>query len=352
MAEFLLATRLDPTQQRYMETLVQSAKSLLNALNDVLDFSKLETGRFELKSTSFDLHDLVQEVAGVMQARANEKGLTSGVDIAASCPRAVMGDAARVRQILMSLIEAALRMTQYGSVRLHVSAHETDGRLMLRFDVTDTGSGLSKAERERLFQPSVQTGHAGAGAQVTGLGLYIARRLAGLMGGELSCDSVVGQGTLYWFTLPTERVRVYIAPGHSDEALQVPLSGHVLVIEGNAVNRMLIGAYLDEFGLTYEMVDSGGSAIMALGAKSYDLVLMDVSLPDLDGIETVKRIRSLQAPSRELPIVAVTGKGDGRDLRSDGVDALVSKPIRGRELYTGLAPFLRVEGEKPAALAG
>jgi signal transduction histidine kinase len=178
MSELLLASPLDGTQLRYTETLAQSARSLLGVLNDVLDFSKLEAGRFELDQASFDLHELVNSVAAVLQTRANEKGLTSGVDIGASCPRFVIGDAARIRQVLMSLIDTALKFTSIGSVRLHAGATDEDGRLRLRFDVTDTGVGLSRAVQERLFQPCVQIDGAIAGqGGDAGLGLPIARKL-------------------------------------------------------------------------------------------------------------------------------------------------------------------------------
>jgi len=208
MSELLLASPLDGTQLRYTETLAQSARSLLDVLNDVLDFSKLEAGRFELDQASFDLHELVNSVAAVLQTRANEKGLTSGVDIGASCPRFVIGDAARIRQVLMSLIDTALKFTSIGSVRLHAGATDEDGRLRLRFDVTDTGVGLSRAVQERLFQPCVQIDGAFAGqGGDAGLGLPIARKLAELMGGVVGCESVVGQGSLYWFTLPAAQAR-------------------------------------------------------------------------------------------------------------------------------------------------
>jgi CheY-like chemotaxis protein len=352
MAELMLASPLDPTQQRYARTLHQSARSLLGVLNDVLDFSRLEAGRFELDQASFDLHDLIQGVAAVLQTRANEKGLTAGVDIGANCPRFIVGDAARLRQVLISLVDNALKFTAIGSVRLHASASEVDGRLLLRFDVTDTGVGLSKAVQERLFQPYVQLDSPVANQNGgTGLGLSIARKLALLMNGEIGCESVVGQGTLYWFAVPAERPRINVAPkAGNDVQPQGALSGHVLVVEDNAVNRMLIVTYLDEFGLTHDVVSSGGAAVMSLAAKSYDLVLMDTAMRDLDGVETTRRIRSLHAPSSQVPIVALIAPGMKSDCGAylaAGMDAYVSKPIRGRELYAALAPFLGAEKGEP-----
>jgi CheY-like chemotaxis protein len=354
MTELLLASPLDGTQLRYTETLAQSARSLLGVLNDVLDFSRLEAGRFELDQASFDLHELVNSVAAVLQTRANEKGLTSGVDIGASCPRFVIGDAARIRQILMSLIDTALKFTSIGSVRLHAGATEEGGHFRLRFDVADTGVGLSRAVQERLFQPCVQIDGAFASqGGDAGLGLPIARKLAELMVGVVGCRSVVGQGSLYWFTLPAEQAGASApaAKQVKEGAPQGTLSGHVLVVEDNAVNRMLIGTYLEEFGLTHEMVDSGAGAVMNLATKTYDLVLMDIMMPKLDGIETTKRIRSLHASSSEVPIVALVApamKGDCGAYLSAGMDAYVAKPIRGRELYAALAPLLAAGQAEPA----
>ena len=203
MGELLLATPLDETQQRHAETLLQSSRSLLNALNDVLDFSRLETGRFEADPVAFDLHALIHDVAADLQARANDKGLTGSVDIGTSCPRHVITDATRLRQVLMGLIDNSLKYTSIGSVRLHASAKEEDGCLQLRFDIVDTGVGLSKAVKDRLFQPCIEI-NSNLG-EVTGL--PIARKLAKLMGGDIGCKSVVGQGSLYWFTLPAQHPR-------------------------------------------------------------------------------------------------------------------------------------------------
>jgi CheY-like chemotaxis protein/nitrogen-specific signal transduction histidine kinase len=345
MAELLQQTALDETQKKYASTLHQSARSLLTVLNDILDFSKLDAGRFELDTAPFDLHDLVQSVAQGLQARASERGLASGLDIGATCPRFVKGDATRIRQILTNLVDNALKFTSEGSVRLHVSARETDSSFMLRFDVSDTGIGLDHEGQERLFEPYIQGGSTTATQYGgTGLGLSIAQRLVLLMGGEIGCESEVGQGSMFWFAIAAERAE---SSQNAKEAQPTRrLQGHLLVVEDNAVNRMLIGAYLDEFGLTYEMVETGASAIMALASNSYDLVLMDIMMPELDGVQTTQRCRLLHGPAAEVPIIALTAKamkGDREKFLASGMNGYVSKPIRGRELHAALAPFLALD---------
>lgn len=358
LGELLRASPLDPTQQHYTETLQHSARSLLGVIDAVIDFSKLDAGRLELQPTPFDLHELVQGVALTLQARANEKGLTSGVDMGANCPGFVVGDPARIRQVLNALIDNALRLTEEGVVRLYASANEGDGRIVLRFDVTDTSSGLDKDARAALFQPAAAQTNGTAADQPAEnvLALSIARKLVGLMGGEMGCESAVGKGSLYWVTVPVDPARLASAPqGLAKETPQPPLSGHVLVVEDNSVNRMLIAAYLEEFGLTHDMVGTGGAAILALAEKHYDVVLMDTAMRDLDGMETTKRIRALSGPSASVPIVAVVAnsmKTYCGNYLSAGMDTYVLKPIRGRGLYAALAAFLPPsQASEPATLA-
>jgi CheY-like chemotaxis protein/nitrogen-specific signal transduction histidine kinase len=352
MSELLLGGSLDGTQRRYAETLNQSARSLLTVLNDLLDFSKLEAGRVELDVAPLDMLALLESTGRELRARANEKGLDSGIHVGMSCPRGVRGDAARLRQVLANLIDNALKFTAHGSVHLHVNAGESDGKLILRFDVTDTGIGLSEEQKERLFQPFVQADRAVTSKYGgTGLGLSIARRLVELMGGEIGCESLPGQGSLFWFTIPTTRA---VAPAASEARVTGGLSGHVLVVEDNAVNRMLIGAYLEEFGLTHDMVADGAEALARLEERDYDLVLMDIMMPGLDGVEVTRRIRKLEGARAEVPIVAVTAhamKGDREDYLAAGMDGYVSKPIRGRELYAALKPYLSGEDEDEPLVA-
>jgi CheY-like chemotaxis protein len=352
MAELLLGGSLDDTQRRYADTLNQSARSLLTVLNDLLDFSKLEAGRVELDLAPLDMQALMASAGSELRVRAGAKGLDSGVHVGMSCPRFVTGDAARLHQVLANLIDNAVKFTARGAVHLHANAGEADGRLILRFDVIDTGIGLSEEQKDGLFQPYVQADrNVSSEYGGTGLGLSIARGLVELMGGEIGCESMPGQGSLFWFTVPTTRAA---APAVSEARVTGGLSGHVLVVEDNAVNRMLIGAYLEEFGLSFEMVANGAEALARLVAKTYDLVLMDIMMPELNGIEATRRIRELDGPVAEVPVVALTAhamKGDREDYLAAGMDGYVSKPIRGRELFAALRPYLSGEAGDEAPLA-
>jgi CheY-like chemotaxis protein/nitrogen-specific signal transduction histidine kinase len=347
MSELLLNGTLDTTQRRYAETLQQSARSLLTVLNDILDYSKLEAGRFELDCAVFDLHELVKSVGSELRARTREKGLLGAVNVGMSCPRFVKGDAVRLRQVLTNLTDNAVKFTPRGSVHLHANAGDANGKLGLRFDVTDTGIGFGEFQKQRLFQPYAQVDRTNA-SQGTGLSLSISRRLVELMGGEIGCESAPGQGSLFWFTIPTERADTIPS---KDVPASGTLVGHVLVVEDNAVSRMLIGAYLEEFGLTYDLVGDGSTGQARLAARNYDLVLMDIMMPELDGVESTKRIRKLGGDAAEVPIVAVTAhamKGDREDYLAAGMDGYVSKPIRGRDLFAALKSYLSDDDSEDA----
>ena len=321
-----------------------------------------ETAGVAFAAERFHLHALVQDTVSILQRRASAKGLASGVDMAANCPRLVVGDEARVRQALMALIDASLGSTTDGSIRLYISVNDASSPATVRFDVTDTSAGLKPAERIALFkEPSADLGS-------DGLGLAGARRLAEAMGGGVGCESAVGQGTLLWLTFEAvladgtaqdmaqdmaQELGKVAAEEASNGAKQDKesrtrreLSGHVLVVEDNMVNRLLIGAYLEEFGLSYDAAETGTTALMCLSARAYDLVLMDVRLPDYDGLQMAERIRTLQAASSQVPIVALTTRSDqenGQALVEAGVNGCMTKPIQGRALYAAMVPFLSTE---------
>ncbi|ODA66106.1 Autoinducer 2 sensor kinase/phosphatase LuxQ [Methyloligella halotolerans] len=344
MADLLLGGHLEGRQRRYAETLQSSARGLLALLNEILDFSKLEAGHFELDSEPFDLSALLNDLSADLETRAESKSLAAEIDIAPGCPCWVRGDGVRLRQILTNLIDNAVKFTADGSVTLSVTAEDRDDSVWLSFSVRDTGIGMNGGDRSRVFQPYVQVDpKIAAEYGGTGLGLFIARKLAELMGGTLTCESQPGEGTCFRLDVPMRR-----AEAPQDEATETlggegPLEGTVLVVEDNAVNRMLIGAYLDEFGVGYKMAGSGAEALRLLDERTFDLVLMDIMMPEMDGIEATRRIRAMESEASRVPVIALTAnamKGDRETYLEAGMNAYLSKPIRGRELYDEIAAFL------------
>ncbi len=354
MADLLLAGNLEGSQRRYAETLHSSARGLLALLNEILDFSKLEAGHFELESEPFDLSALLADLSADLKVRAEAKGLNSSIDIAEDCPCWVRGDGGRLRQILTNLIDNAVKFTGEGGVGLTASAREGDRGLVLQFSVTDTGIGMNEGDRSRIFQPYVQVDpRIAADYGGTGLGLFIARKLAELMGGSLSCESKSGEGSRFLLEVPMGRADAPETAGTDGHSGEAPLAGTVLVVEDNAVNRMLIGAYLDEFGVEHDTADSGAEALRLLAKRRFDIVLMDIMMPEMDGIDTVNRIRALEGAARDVPVIALTAnamKGDREKYLAAGMNAYLSKPIRGRELYDEIAAFLSPKA-KDGALA-
>lgn len=358
MADLLLGTELNDRQRHFAETLEQSGCSLLTVLNEILDFAKLDAGRFELELVSFDFTEMMKSVGDELQARANDKGLASSVDIAEGCSQHLRGDPVRIRQILNNLIDNALKFTEAGSVRIRAGYGHDGDEIILRFEVEDTGIGLTAQQLTGLFEPYAQADSSVAVKYGgTGLGLSIARQLAQLMGGELGCESSADVGSMFWFTV---RVRdaVKAAPvsqqQESAKATLGPLSGHMLIAEDNDINQMLIAAYLDQFGLTYEIAKNGQEAVEMVQKRQYDIVLMDIMMPVMDGLEATKQIRALTGPLSGVPIIALTAnamKGDREAYLAAGMDGYVSKPLNAADLFTALTHHLSVETQTASSQA-
>ncbi|RME95808.1 MAG: hypothetical protein D6773_18010, partial [Alphaproteobacteria bacterium] len=257
MADLLLATPLNDKQRHYAQTLRQSGRGLLAILNDILDYSKLSAGRFELDHVAFDLDEMIASVRENLAARADAKGLACAVDVADGCPRKLVGDPVRLRQILDNLIDNALKFTESGWVRVRIGYRRDGEAVVLRFEVCDTGIGLSEAQRAVMFEPYRQ-GDSSIARQYggTGLGLSIARKLASVMGGDLDCESVPGRGSVFWFTVRLEEAGARdTPPAESPEGRAQTqdgaLGGRILIVEDNEVNQMLIQAFLDNFGVSH-----------------------------------------------------------------------------------------------------
>lgn len=362
MADLLMGTRLDDTQQYYADTLRQSANSLLSILNDILDHSKLEVGRFELSKSCFSPRSLLANLEGALQARAAEKNIQIVAEADPQIPEFVTGDADRIRQILMNLTDNAVKFTEVGSVVINMTHREReDGSLKLAFSIQDTGMGMSDEVKAKLFAPFTQADRTIANKYGgTGLGLSIARKLVDLMDGSIGCESLEGNGSTFWFTVscerasaediaaadpaPTNRRRASdgiegrqanpaprpAPPAPAQSESKGPSSAHILVVEDNKINQMLITTYLDKFGYSFEIAANGHEAVAAAGNKVYDLILMDVQMPEMDGIEATRQIRALEGPVSEQPIVALTANamhGDRENYLEAGMDDYLAKPI-------------------------
>jgi PAS domain S-box-containing protein len=352
MSGLLLRTELDPEQQESAEIIRTSGEALLTIINDILDFSKIEAGRMELEIAPFDLRACVDGGVALIGSLASAKGLELTSEIDDDVPRAILGDVSRLRQILLNMLSNAVKFTGEGGVTLTVGASQLgeDGEIEVRFAVHDTGIGISEEGLGRLFQSfsqadvSISRRFGG-----TGLGLAISKRLAEAMGGTMWAESegIPGRGSTFHATITTRAVEdavaevgVTPAPGALDldveRASRHPL--RILLVEDNAVNQKLALRLLAQMGYQADVAGNGIEAVEAVERQEYDLVLMDVQMPEMDGLEATRRIRARQ-PSEGLRIVAMTANamdGDREACLEAGMDDYVSKPIRVDELVLAL----------------
>jgi signal transduction histidine kinase len=350
LAEILAAEDLDPARRRdYARTIAASGEALLKILNDILDLSKVEAGRFALDPAAFCPATTLREVHALFADMALERNIQ--LEAAWQGPRrCYSADAGRIRQMLSNLVSNALKFTPAGSIR--VSAREiADGQetgALLEFSVTDTGPGMTEEEVERLFQPftrldNLTTRQTGG----TGLGLAIVRMLAEQMGGGAGVESAPGSGARFWFTLRAAPVATvaYDTPAKKPAApvTAARLSGRVLIAEDVAANRLVIEAFLRRIGLSFDSVENGRAAVERLrSSDDLDLVLMDCNMPELDGFEATREIRDLerQAGRRRVPIIAMTARAFAEDrarCQEAGMDDFLAKPLKLAEVAEVLA---------------
>ena len=355
MAELLLDTPLSARQRRYLETLYRSGESLLDIINDVLDFSKIEAGKLELAPVDFSLRATVRDVVGAFSERASRKGLALECRIDEDVPDALHGDAARLRQVLNNLIGNALKFTETGQVRVTAARAPGD---RLRIAVSDTGIGIAAEDRARIFDAFAQADLSHSRRYGgTGLGLSISRQLIELMSGQIGLDSMPGQGSTFWLEVPFAPAAQAVAgfiPAATPRVLP-RLLGHVLLAEDNAVNEAVARAMLESFGLRVSVARNGREVLEAVAAQTFDIVLMDCQMPEMDGFEATRRIRQREleqgvaAQSRQ-PIVAVTAnaiEGDRERCLAAAMDDYLSKPFNKADLYALLSRWLKPEN--PAA---
>jgi PAS domain S-box-containing protein len=350
----LSETELDEEQTKYSKYGRLSAELLLEIINDILDFVKMEEGKLNFEVAPFELGDLVEGVVDVLSIRAEEKGITIESDIAHDIPRYLEGDAGRIRQILINLANNAIKFTDAGGVRIVVSTERgTEKEATLRFEVIDTGIGISEEHYDMVFaefttiSPTYKRKFGG-----TGLGLAISKRLIGMMNGTIDFSSKKGTGSAFWFiiTLPkTNRSRERKALRELDSSSAPNLSnlnGTVLLAEDNPANQMVARTILEKAGLTVDVAANGLEALDAVKLRLYDLILMDVGMPEMDGIEATQAIRQLDSRYARVPIIAMTAhvmSGDRESLLDQGMDDYLSKPSSKQDVISMVQKWLDID---------
>ncbi len=348
MAGLLLDTELTEEQRGYARQIADSGDLLLTLLNDILDLSKIEAGKVDLEEIHFNLEDMLQSVAGLWQPRFAARGVSFEVLIAPNVNRILLTDPTRVQQIVFNLVSNAAKFTEQGSVSIHVTQNSNDdGSLETRICVADTGIGIARESQARLFEKFAQADNSVTRKYGgTGLGLSICEQLCKLLGGEIGMESEPGEGSQFWFTIrcrpgSAEKVGALIQErsrfGESDIVAR-PL--RLLVAEDDRVNQTIIRAILENSGHDCDVVADGVEALTAVASVPYDAVLMDVQMPNMDGLAAARRIRELPGRIGAIPIVALTANamsGDREACLQAGMDDYVGKPINKRELSAALA---------------
>jgi signal transduction histidine kinase/CheY-like chemotaxis protein len=327
--------------------LISDAGKMMRALlDDLLDIAKLDAQRMEVETIAFDLRQVVMDVVRMWRPPCREKGLALRLEGASVLPGWVLGDPTRMRQVLNNLISNAIKFTRAGSITLRFSAEPGPTGHRIVIGVADTGPGMTPEQLGRLFTPFDQLGagtarkHGGSG-----LGLFISRQLAGLMGGELTASTPPEGGALFELRL-TLPLALPVEPEPAEmagEAAPIPTDLKVLVVDDHAVNRQAMGLMLAPAGITPVGAASAEEALDILAREPFDLVMMDVYMPDLDGREATRRLRAAKGPNQTTPVIAVTASAtpkDWEDCRAAGMNGHVAKPIDPAALYAALEAAL------------
>ncbi len=361
MSELLLGTELAVEQRRYAEVVHLSAESLLGLLNQILDLSKIEAGKFELVASDFNLQILLDESVAMLSMRAKEKGLGFVCAVAPNVPIWLHGDADRLRQVLVNLADNAIKFTAKGEVTVRVGIDsQTADTACLRFRVSDTGIGIPIEKQSGLFKKFNQL-DASATRRFggTGLGLAIAKQLSQMMGGEVGFEDREGAGSTFWFTAALEKQKHpqcdERAPALSSARTQVsstlPKQAKILVVEDNATNQLVALGILRKLGYVADAAENGIEAVKILELQHYDLVLMDLQMPEMDGLEATRflRARGPDALNHAVPIVAMTAHAMASDRNrclEVGMNDHLAKPISSKALAEIVAKWLpRSESE-------
>lgn len=327
MAELLLYDDLPPQSEQKVQNIIACGRALLGVLNDILDYSELKAGKVRIRAHDFDLREELNRSFEQVVLIAKESGLKLECRVEDSVPQRVHGDAQRVRRVLENLLANAVKFTREGYVRLDVSCLGPD-RLM--FEVSDSGCGIGSENLEQIFEGYTQVDesytrrHGG-----TGLGLAISRKLARQMGGDLEVESQMGFGSRFRFVVPHTFAEAD-CPEKAPVAAQGPLGLRVLLAEDNLMNRALAESFLQKLGCVVATAEDGGEAVEVFRRNSFDVILMDIQMPNLDGLEATHLIRTFENGLNHTPIVALTAhasEGWRERCLDAGMDEYLTKPL-------------------------
>jgi CheY-like chemotaxis protein len=353
MAEILNQTQLNADQQKHLSAIESSSGSLLSLINDVLDFSKIEAGKLDFEIIDFKLANVMKDVENILLTRANEKGLELKIFREATVPEILRGDPNRLKQVILNLANNAVKFTDKGHVHIFIKLlHESKNTIQLKFEVRDTGVGIPKRGRDRLFkefsQMDASTTRKFGG---TGLGLSISKLLTGLMKGNIGVESQFGKGSNFWFTAefglasPTKKTKAVGPPMDQyqmDFMARIEKDLSVLLVEDNKINQKIARFNLEKVGYRVSVAENGHDAVMKYKNGNFDLILMDVLMPVMNGIKATEHIRAIEGYrnkkagiNKHIPIVALTAnamKGDRDTCLAAGMDAYISKPFKQKDL--------------------
>ncbi len=387
MTHLAQRTELTPKQHNYLRKINNSAQSLLRIINNILDFSKIEAGKLELELMTFSLDDVLSTLSDIVGLKAEEKGIGLVFSIAPDTPCQLLGDSLRLSQILINLVNNAIKFTEHGEVTVAVMLEEQRGEtVLLKYSITDTGIGMTPEQVSNLFQPFSQadtsiTRHYGG----TGLGLAISKQLAETMGGRIWADSELDKGSTFSFTAsfyvaeaffpsekevelirpidetifidtitellaPLPRHSIHLEQNREQMDVAAHLAGHrILLIEDNAINRELTAELLADLGITVEIAENGLTGVTRATSEAFDLVLMDIQMPGMNGLTATRLIRS-EEHLRDLPIIAVTAQamsGDREKSLAAGMNDHITKPIDPTKLAEILSHWLKAKPPQP-----
>lgn len=342
MADLLVSTGLNSEQQNLLARLTRSAHTLLDLISDILDFSKIESGQMELEETEFSVRQVVADACAVVAPLASTKGNVINASVADTIQAAYRGDAKKYRQILLNLLSNANKFTNNGEINIAVEQKTSNaGSFVIETVVSDTGAGIESSNHERLFQPFVQedssTSRRYGG---TGLGLTICKNFSELMGGRIWFESIKGEGSTFSFSVtlkPGDASKIEIAQNSNKRAptaiSQIEPAKHslrILVAEDNETTRMLMSAMLSKLGHTVQTAENGRDAIEKYQSGSFDIVLMDMQMPIMDGPEAMELIRAQEKGKSAIPIIALTADAleeNHKGYREAGADTVATKPV-------------------------